>query len=108
MTSSLAQPEAALDPQDYDWWAIRVVVREGKPMHSLARDEKVVAAKLMRRKGLDGITVSYRLGIKPALVNKYWRMPNPVDLDAIDPSVMGAVIPKPLVSRKDALLITGS
>jgi hypothetical protein len=96
------------DTQDYDWWAIRVVVREGKPMHNLTRAEKVVAAKLMRRKGIDGLTVSFRLGIKEALVHKFWKLPDPIDMDGIDPSVMGAVIPKPLVSRKDALLMTGS
>lgn len=108
MTSSLAQAEAAPAPQDFDWWAIRVVVREGKPMHNLTREEKVVAAKLMRRKGIDGLTCSYRLGIKHALVNKFWKLPDPIDLDDIDPSVMGAVIPKPLVSRADAQMLTGS
>ena len=108
MTLDLALAEADPDLPDYDWWAIKVVVREGRPMHNLTRDEKVAAAKLMRRKGVDGHTAAHRLGIQQALVNKFWKLPDKFDLDLVPEGVVGAPLPKNLVTREDARLLTGN
>lgn len=76
---------------DLDWYAIKIVVREGKRM-ALSRPEKIVAAKLMRQKGYYADEVAERLGIDNKLVIKFWKIPSPVPLDDIDPVVVGGSV----------------
>lgn len=89
-------------------WAVKVVVREGKPMR-LNRDEQRLAAHLMKIKGIDGISQAYRLGISHDLVGKFWRMPSPIPLEDVDPEMIGNKIPPTHhISRSDVRMMTGS
>lgn len=99
--------EKAPTSTDIDLFALRVVVREGRPM-ALTRDEKIVAAQLMRRKGVDSHTQAYRLGIDYALVHKFWAITAPVDLDGVPADVVGAPLPKYTLTRDDVRMMTGS
>ena len=99
MTSQLANLD--LDLADYDLWAIRCVVREGRWMN-LNREEQIIAVHLLRRKGLSNHQIAARMRIGEDLATKMaLRCVPKIDIDTIPERVMGAPVDNSYLSRSD-------
>lgn len=79
-----------------DLWAVRIVVREGRFM-PLTRSEQIVAAHLMRKKGLSIAEASERLRLSPALTQKLGLRKPPAALDQVGDDVIGNPVIPPVV-----------
>lgn len=112
MTSSLAQADEQIELPDYDWWAIQVVVREGRYVN-LAMPERIIAAKLMRRKGWEWADIAMALrSTRDAVTKLCNRSDSGLDLDdliAAKPEIIGAPLPDvgPVMSRSTVRRLTG-
>ncbi len=75
-----------------DLWAVKVVVQELLPME-LTRPERVLAAQLLKRRGLTAGQIGKLLGVSEHVVNRrYWRDKPPVAIADLDPTMLGGVI----------------
>lgn len=106
MTSVLEQVDELTEEQQraldrLDLWAIQVVVREGKPMRLITR-EGIIAAQLMRRKGIGTHEQARRLGVTRDLVNRWHTRKACIDIDLIPEYVMGAPEVKVHFTDQDA------
>lgn len=102
MTASLAD----IASLDVDLYAVRLVVREGVRNMPLNRAEQAVAAKLCKAKGLTESATADLLGVTNHLVGRMWRDKAPIDMESIDPGVMGNLIPRPMqFTRADQLAV---
>ena len=112
MTSNLAQVADAPELPDYDWWAIQVVVREGRYVN-LSMPERIIAAKLMRRKGWGWGDIATALrSTKDAVTKLCDRSSAGLDIDylvEVKPEIIGAPLPDtdPFLSRREVRRITG-
>lgn len=107
--TSLAVQDDELDqvPQDcdLDFWAIQVVVREGRYM-SLTRPELIIAIKLMREKGYMPTDIADVVRRGTQVVTKIlhrdeWPVPREVVVERVQ---VGATLPSsgPFMSRREA------
>lgn len=94
-------------PDDLDWFAIKLVVREGIRTIPLSRDEKVMAAHLMRAKNIDSIEAGVILGVSTSVVTKrLWGVDPPMPVWWVQqnhPEVIGNLRPKRPNMSKQAL-----
>jgi hypothetical protein len=80
-----------LTADDFDWFAIKVAVREGKYM-ALTRYERTIAVKLMREKGYSSAEIGDLLGMESPAVTKAFQRPWPYPRHLIPDEVMGGKV----------------
>lgn len=100
MTSLFVQADLDLDLADYDLWAIRCMVREGRWMN-LTREEQIIAAHLMKRKGMDNREIAERLRTCIDTAQRYTNLKPGLDIDSIPERVSGAKLNRVKISRSD-------
>mgnify|MGYP003392588801 CR=1 FL=1 len=88
-----------VNDHDIDFWALRVVVREGLYMR-LTRPEKIMAAHLLREKGYGSTEIADMLKASHNSAERMLRTPPPVKVCDVPRDVIGAQLrPAPTFAR---------